>query len=76
MDETTVREQELWEHYNKVEAQNYDLKKQLVKAHKENKKLRHHVRALVKYKKEVEQKKERYRNNGKKRTSVKRNSPF
>ena len=67
-DVQTVEEQKAWEHYAKLEAENYHLKKQLARVNKENKSLKYHNRELLKYKKQNEQRKERYRNNGKKRT--------
>lgn len=72
-DNHTVQEQEAWEHYKKIEAENHHLKKQLVRKGKEIKDLRHTVKALVAFKKRVEsEKKARYRNNGKKRTKSNR----
>lgn len=68
MDTKTIQEQVAWEHYSKVEAENRELKKQLAKQSKEIKTMKHHNRALIRYKKQNEQRKERLRNNGKKRT--------
>ena len=68
MDEVTLYEQKAWEHYKKIEAENFHLKNQLARKNKEIKELKHHNRALIQYKKNNEQRKERYRNNGKKRT--------
>jgi formate hydrogenlyase subunit 6/NADH:ubiquinone oxidoreductase subunit I len=44
MDNQTVQEQAIFEHYSKVEAENYQLKKQLLAQKKEIKNLKHVVR--------------------------------
>lgn len=66
MDELTRFEQETWEHYNKIEAENYHLKRQLTNKNKEIKNLKKslgYFKMLLR--KENENKKPRYRNNGK-----------
>lgn len=40
----TEEEQTIWEHYAKVEAENFHLKKQLARKNKETKQLKHFIR--------------------------------
>lgn len=66
MDEQTVGDQQMWEHYNQIEAENFHLKKQLAKKNKEIKQLKHFIRVWKeKHQKLTENRKPRYRNNGK-----------
>lgn len=65
MDELTVSDEMLWEHYKAIEAENYHLKNQLTRKNKENRALKKSYSALLsKYKKLNESRKPRY-NNGK-----------
>lgn len=59
MEEQTAHEERMWEHYKKIEAENFHLKQQLDHKNKEIKKLRKLVN------RKQEQKKPRYCNNGK-----------
>jgi uncharacterized protein (DUF305 family) len=65
MDEQTIYEQQVYDHYKKVEAENFHLKKQLSNKNKEIKRLKHLVR-VWKGKAEDKPKKQHYRN-GRKR---------
>jgi hypothetical protein len=66
MDAQTEREQEVWEHYDKIESENYHLKNQLARKNREIKQLKHFIRV---WKNRCEaltgNRKPRYRNNGK-----------
>ncbi len=55
----TVQEQRAWEHYKGIEDENFHLKKRIAKLEKENKSLKHHNRALKKYKSIVLEERER-----------------
>lgn len=66
MDRQTEHEQELWEHYNRIEAENNHLKKQLKRKNKQISNLKASYTALnKKYKRFTENRKPQYRNNGK-----------
>jgi hypothetical protein len=66
VDKETITEQNIWEHYSKVEAENYYLKRQLIKQRKENKRLKHVIKVWKSRAMEANKgKKPRYRNNGK-----------
>lgn len=67
VDEKTIYEQEVYDHYKKIEAENFHLKKQLGNMHKENKRLKHLVR-VWKGKSEDKPKKEHF-HKGQKRGS-------
>lgn len=62
-DGKTVTEQNVWEHYKKVEAENFHLKKQLVN---KNKQIKHFKRVIStwksKYEKLTENRKPKYKN--------------
>lgn len=66
MDNVTEHEQRMYEHYKKIEAENYHLRNQLRNTNKENIALRKKNSNLIKkLKKSNENKKPRFRNNGK-----------
>ena len=68
MHQQTEHEERLYEHYKAIEDENFHLKRQLVNKNKQIRALKASYRALNdKYKKLVEQRKPRFRNNGKKR---------
>jgi hypothetical protein len=60
VNEKTVQEQAVYEHYKQIEAENFSLKKQLSKEKKENRRLKHLVR-VWKGKAEKEPKKKHYK---------------
>ncbi|MEK5081163.1 hypothetical protein MKX73_19750 [Solibacillus sp. FSL W7-1436] len=67
-DEQTVQEQEAWEHYKKIEAENYMLKRQLINRNETIRALKKSYGSLnKKYKALLDHKKPRFRNNGKKK---------
>lgn len=67
-DEQTVQEQEAWEHYKKIEAENYSLKNQLKNKNAIIKDWQKSYSALnKKYKLLLDNRKPRFRNNGKKK---------
>lgn len=66
MDELTVSEQQLWEHYKAIESENYHLKNQLQRKNKQVRTLKAEYASLLsKYKKLTDNKKPKY-NNGRK----------
>lgn len=66
MDKITEHEQRMYDHYKAIEAENYHLKNQLKNKNKENIKLRKQNANLVKKVcKQNQDKKPRFRNNGK-----------
>lgn len=66
MDEKTLNEQNIWTYYKQIEAENYHLKKQLSHKNKEIKNQRNAITYWKNmYKKAMENKKPKYRNNGK-----------
>lgn len=67
-DDLTEHEERLWEHYAKVEAENYSLKKQLKNKNKIISGWQSKYSALNrKYKTLLDHRKPKYRNNGKKK---------
>ena len=63
MDELTVSEQQLWDYYKAIEAENYHLKNQLQRKNKQIKTLKSQYSALLsKYKKLTDNKKPKYNN--------------
>lgn len=66
MDEKTLNEQSIWTYYKQIEAENYHLKKQLSHKNKEIKNLKRSIGYFKSlHKKAMENKKPKYRNNGK-----------
>lgn len=62
-DNATVMEQEAYEHYKKIEAENYHLKRQLQNKNQDIKRLKHSIRVWKgKYEKLTENRKPRYNN--------------
>ncbi|MGE7840623.1 hypothetical protein ACQKNX_07520 [Lysinibacillus sp. NPDC093712] len=62
-DGKTVTEQNVWEHYKKVEAENFHLKKQLVNKNREMQKLKRVISVWkAKYEKLTENRKPKYKN--------------
>lgn len=62
----TEHEEHMWKHYKEIENENFRLKNQLRQVIKENKELKRRYNNLLrKYKKQKENRKPRYRNNGK-----------
>ena len=67
-DEQTVQEQEAWERYKKIEAENHMLKRQLINRNETIRVLKKSYGSLnKKYKALLDHKKPRFRNNGKKK---------
>ena len=63
MDEQTVHEERMWDHYKALEAENYHLKKQLLRKNDQIRGLKASYSALnYKYKKLTENKKQRFIN--------------
>lgn len=63
-DEETVNEQNVWEFYKKVEAENYHLKNQLSRKNREIKRLKRIISVWKKkYEKVTENNKPKYKNN-------------
>lgn len=66
VEEQTAHEERMWEHYQKVEAENHHLKNQLDNRNKQIRQLKQSYNSLnTKYKKLIENRKPRFRNNGK-----------
>lgn len=66
LDNETVQEQAAWEHYAKVDAENYRLRKRLHNLEKDLKAEKKKFNGLLrKYKQQQKDRKPRYRNNGK-----------
>ena len=66
MHQLTIKEQQAWEHYKAIEDENFHLKRQLANKNKQIRGLKANYRALNdKYKRLVEARKPRFRNNGK-----------
>lgn len=67
-DDLTEHETRMWEHYKKIEAENYMLKRQLIHRNETIRALKKSYGALnKKYKALLDHKKPRFRNNGKKK---------
>lgn len=64
IDEQTVMEQEAFEHYKKIEAENFHLKKQLQNKNKDIKRLKHVIRTYkIREEKANQHRKPEYKNN-------------
>lgn len=64
-DEQTVMEQEAFEHYKKIEAENFHLKKQLQNKNKDIKRLKHVIRTYkIREEKANANRKPPYKNRG------------
>jgi len=62
-DGKTLTEQNVWEHYKKVEAENFHLKKQLVNKNRQIKQLKRVISQWkAKYEKLMENRKPKYKN--------------
>jgi predicted nuclease with TOPRIM domain len=62
VDEKTIQEQEVYDHYKKIEAENFQLKNQLTHKNREIKRLKRTISKLNEKLKESQKTKQHYKN--------------